>query len=163
MTALLPRAPLAIVLASLAILGSALASQYWGGLQPCALCMWQRWAYVATIALGVAALATAGRLRAVLIGLAGLAFLAGGGVAVFHVGVEQHWWPGFTECASPISGDMTTEEYEAAILAAPVVRCDQVAWSFAGISMAGYNVFYAIGLGLFAFLLSNPRSPSAEP
>ena len=156
---------LLLLLGAVAPLAVAFAAQYWGGLQPCELCIWQRWGYGAVAAFAMLSLlaAPAPTAQHMLLVLGGVAAFGVAGIAIFHVGVEQHWWPGFTECASPISGDMTTEEYEAAILAAPVVRCDQVAWSFAGISMAGYNVFYAIGLGLFAFLLSNPRSPSAEP
>jgi disulfide bond formation protein DsbB len=41
-------------------------------------------------------------------------------------------------------------------MATPVVRCDQVAWSFLGLSMAGYNVLISLGLavlGAWAALL----------
>ncbi|MEJ2028093.1 MAG: disulfide bond formation protein B [Limibacillus sp.] len=48
-------AVLLIALLSAAILGSALASQYWGGLEPCQLCLYQRAPYVVTIALGLLA------------------------------------------------------------------------------------------------------------
>ena len=34
------------------------------------------------------------------------------------------------------------------ILAAPVVRCDEVAWSFAGLSMAGWNALLSAGLAV---------------
>jgi len=160
MPALLPRAPLAILLASLAILGAALASQYWGGLQPCTLCLWQRWAYVATIALGIAALVAGGRPRAVLVGLAGLAFLAGAGVAVFHVGVEQRWWQGLATCSAG-TGAQTVEQLKAQILAAPVVRCDDIPWSWLGISMAGWNVVASLVLAGFSAIAARTLWRSA--
>ena len=47
------RACLLLALASAAILLGALALQYLGGLPPCHLCIWQRWPYVALIALGL--------------------------------------------------------------------------------------------------------------
>jgi disulfide bond formation protein DsbB len=40
----------------------------------------------------------------------------------------------------------------AELLDTKVVRCDEVAWSLAGISMAGYNMMAALGLGVFATL-----------
>lgn len=149
MNGAIARAPLGILVASLAILGTALASQYWGGLAPCELCLWQRWAYVATIVLGLAALLAGGRLRAGLTGLAALAFLAGAGVAAFHVGVEQHWWAGLPGCSAG-TGAQTVEQLKAQILAAPVVRCDEAAWSLFGVSMAGWNVLVSLALAGFS-------------
>jgi disulfide bond formation protein DsbB len=91
------------------------------------------------IALGRAALATGGRTRGWLLALAGLTFLAGGGIAVFHVGVEQGWWEGTAQCGATGKAD-SIEALRAQIMAAPLVRCTDIAWSFAGISMAGFNV-----------------------
>jgi disulfide bond formation protein DsbB len=149
MTALLPRAPLLVLLASGSILGAALASQYWGGLAPCELCLWQRWAYVATIGLGLAALLARGRLRAGLVGLAALAFLAGAGIAVFHVGVEQRWWAGLPGCSAG-TGAQTLEQLRQQIMNAPVARCDEVAFAFLGLSMAGWNVVASLALAGFS-------------
>jgi len=152
MTLLFPRhAPLAIMLASLAILGTALASQYWGGLLPCELCVWQRWAYVAVIGIAFAALQARDRWRAGLTGLAALACLVGGAIAVFHVGVEQHWWAGLATCTGS-TGANSVEALKAQILAAPVTRCDEVAWSLFGVSMAGWNVLASALLAGFGCL-----------
>lgn len=151
-------APLLVALASAAILGSALASQYFGGLQPCELCIWQRWPYVATILLGLVAAALSGAARRVLLVLAGLVFLAGAAVAAFHVGVEQHWWQGLASCGGNLPRAQTVEELRAALLAQPVVRCDEIAWTFLGISMAGWNFLLSLGLAAlsFAAALSKP-------
>lgn len=146
-------APALVVLAAVAALAAALLSQYWGGLAPCVLCIWQRWPYVAAIVLGVAGAALAGRpaaLRATL-ALAGIAFLVSAGIGVFHVGVEQHWWQGTSECGSTGSTvGMSVEDMAAMLQAAPVVRCDEIAWELFGISMAGFNVIYAGLAGLLA-------------
>jgi len=131
--------PLLIVAAGVIALGTALASQYWGGLRPCVLCIYQRWPYGIAIALGLAALALRGPARGWLVAAAGLVFLAGGGIALFHVGVEQGWWQGTTQCGALARAD-SIEALRAQIMAAPLVRCTDVAWSFAGISMAGFNV-----------------------
>lgn len=153
-----PRRAALLLLAGAALpLLVAFGAQHLGGLAPCELCIWQRWAYGGVIAAALLALlaARAPKAAALLLAIGGGAALAGGGIAIFHVGVEQHWWQGLTGCSgSAFSGDMTVEEFEAAILAAPSVRCDEIAWSFAGISMAGYNALYAAALAIFAFLLA---------
>ena len=39
-------------------------------------------------------------------------------------------------------------------MAAPLVRCDEVAWSLFGISMAGYNFMLSVAMAGLAFLLA---------
>jgi disulfide bond formation protein DsbB len=137
--------------ASGAVLGTALAFQYWGGLAPCVLCIWQRYAHVGILVFAALALAAARpQWRAALLACCALAAVAGAGIAFFHVGVEQHWWQGTAECGSTLRPAATIEELRAQLLAQPVVRCDEVAWSLFGISMAGYNVILSLALAAFA-------------
>ena len=126
------------------LLGGALAFEYIGGLAPCEMCMWQRWALVA--ALGLALLGWgAGHARA-LLWLAALAVLGGAGIAAFHVGVEQHWWQGITTCSAPATVG-STADVMSQIMAAPLVRCDAIAWSLFGVSMAGWNALISSAIG----------------
>ena len=146
-----------VLAASIAVLGSALISQYWGGLQPCVLCLYQRYPYWLAIALSIlsllALLKGARHAAAALIAVAALAFLAGAAVAAFHVGVEQHWWAGTAECgASGPLGSGSAADLRAKLLAQPVVRCDEVAFSLFGISMAGFNFIISLALAAFAAL-----------
>jgi len=140
-----------VMLMSAAILGAALASQYLGGLEPCELCLWQRYPYVAAIGLGVLAMGLGGRERAAepVIGLMGVVLLAGAGIAVFHAGVEYGWWAGLETCGGTRPPSASVDELRRRLLEAPVVRCDEPAWSFLGISMAGLNFVVATALGLF--------------
>ncbi len=142
-------AALIVVIASLTLLGGALAFQYLGGYAPCVLCHWQRYAHAAAIVLAGTALAVPGA-RPLLLVAAALAELAGAGIAFFHIGVEQHWWQGTAECGSAVGGAGSIEELRARLLAQPVVRCDEVAWSLFGLSMAGYNFLASLALGLLA-------------
>ncbi len=137
--------------ASLAALCIAWLSQYGFGLAPCELCYWQRYGYWAAIALGVVAILQPARTarRQAALWLLALAFVATAGVALFHVGVEQKWWQGFASCTGQIAPGMSAEELQAAIENAPIVRCDEPAWTMFGISMAGYNLFYALALAAF--------------
>ncbi len=141
-----------LLAASAALLAGALAFQYWGGLQPCVLCLWQRYAHIGVMAFATLAL-VAGRTQigTVLLVGSGLAALTGAGIAGFHVGVEQHWWQGTAECGSAMGPAATVEELRARLLAQPVVRCDEIAWSLFGVSMAGYNFVLSLALAAFAF------------
>lgn len=146
------RAAAIVLLASAAILLTAFAFQYLGGLAPCVLCIWQRWPYGLTIALAALALALPpGRATSGLLAVCGLAFLVGAGIAAFHVGVEQHWWQGTASCGSTFAPATSIDALRAQLLAQPVVRCDEVAWSLFGLSMAGYNFLMSVALAGFAF------------
>ena len=139
--------PALIIAISVSALGSALASQYWGGLLPCVLCIYQRWAYGAALTFGVAGFglskSTPNFLKAA-IAMAGLSFLGGSVIAGFHVGVEQGWWQGFAGChVLPLDPTLTPEQMRAQLLATEFVACDQIPWSMFGVSMAGYNALFS--------------------
>jgi disulfide bond formation protein DsbB len=136
---------------ALAALCIAWLAQYGFGLAPCELCYWQRYGYWAAIALGVVAILQPARTspRRVALWLLTLAFVATAGIALFHVGVEQKWWQGFTSCTGQITAGMTAEELQQAIQNAPIVRCDEPAWTMFGLSMAGYDLLYALALAAF--------------
>jgi disulfide bond formation protein DsbB len=147
-------APLLILLTSLAALAGAFAFQYIGGLEPCILCIYQRFPYGATIGLGAIALVLAHRGRRGtlpwLLGLSAIAFAGGGAIAAYHVGVEQHWWRGTAACGAGGVVATTIEELRRQIMDAPIVRCDEVPWSLFGVSMAGYNAAMSAALAAFS-------------
>ena len=151
--------PFAILIASAALVGGALLFQYVGGLQPCELCLYERWPYYAMIVLGGLALA-AGRpgVSAWVTGIAALAFLAGAGLAFYHVGVEQHWFAGPSACtgASPRTGSI--EDFRKQLMAQQPVRCDEPQWALFGVSLAGWNLLTSLALLVFCVLAL--RSPA---
>ena len=132
------------------LLGGALLSQYGFGLHPCEMCMWQRYPHLAAIGLALAAWFV--EPKRLWTALASLAILVSGGIGAFHAGVEQGWWEGLTSCASGVSfGEGDALE---AILAAPVIRCDEIPWSFLGVSLAGWNFLISTvsGVGILRLL-----------
>ncbi len=137
------------------LLGGALGSQYVGGLHPCEMCHWQRWPHAAAILLAAAAfLFPAGAPRArLLTALAAVAIAISGVIGVFHAGVELGWWEGLTRCTA--GGALSLD----ALMNVPLVRCDQVQWSWLGISMAGWNAILSLGsAAVIAGLLARGRS-----
>jgi disulfide bond formation protein DsbB len=133
-------APLSILVLSVAVAGAARLSQYWGGLRPCELCLYERWPYYAVALLALIAVAVGRRntSRAAL-ALAGLVFIAGAVLAFYHVGVEWHWFAGPSACTGAALDTSSAAALRAQLLATPPVRCDQVQWSLIGISLAGWN------------------------
>ncbi len=137
-------------LAGLAAIGSfglllgAFAFQYLGGLQPCTLCLWQRYPHALAVAIGLVALVW--NPRAVL-WLGAVAALTSAAIAAFHVGVEQGWWEGLATCsAGSIEGISVADLLNPDADVAAPVRCDAIAWSMLGISMAGWNAIISTGL-----------------
>jgi len=129
-----------------ALLAGAYGSQYFGGLYPCEMCWWQRYAHFAALApaaLAFSAPAAAPRSRALTL-LAALAIAVSGAIGFYHAGVELKIFEGFTTCTSNASG-ATNADLLKSIMAAPLIRCDQVQWSFLGISMAGWNAILSLG------------------
>ena len=130
------------------LMAGALGSQYLGGLFPCEMCHWQRWPHEAAIGLALIAFITRPPLRTILVVLAAMAILISGAIAVFHAGVEYHWWDGITSCATTGHGSL------ADIMKAPVIRCDVPQWTLGGISLAGFNAIFSIigGIAVLAML-----------
>jgi disulfide bond formation protein DsbB len=166
------RAPALLAGAGVGAIAAALFMQHVVGVQPCILCVYQRWPYVLLAMIGLAVLVFGRhrRLRVGLLALAGLVMVVGCGIAMFHVGVEQHWWSATAGCGVPPPA-ATVEELRARLLATPTVRCDEVSWSLFGISLAGYNIVLTLLLAGFALVSARraavpkpaPKADSAAP
>ena len=140
-------------IAAAGLLAAVFAVEHFGGLAPCKLCVLQRWPHGAVVLLGAVALlpATSESGRRMLLGLCAVAFAITAGIGVYHVGVEQGIFAGPTTCSGGITGD-SVEELRRKLMAAPIVRCDEVAWSLFGISLAGYNVIASAALAVFSLV-----------
>jgi disulfide bond formation protein DsbB len=138
-------------LGAAAALGIAYASEVWGELVPCALCLVERWPYRIIIVLGLlAAIAPRSLVRTLLV-LAILCLLTDAAVAAVHVGVELHWWPSpLPECAAPHIGGGSIAERLASMPARPSKPCDEPTFLIPGLplSMAAMNLLFALGFAL---------------
>jgi disulfide bond formation protein DsbB len=137
-----------------ALLAGAYGSEIWGGLFPCEMCWWQRYAHFAALAAALFAFACArlpDRGRS-FVWLAALAMLTSGGIGVYHAGVEADVFEGFTQCTAAARG--SSADMLKSILDAPLVRCDEIQFEFLGVSMAGWNAIVSIGFALMILWLS---------
>jgi disulfide bond formation protein DsbB len=131
-------------LASAGALASAYALQYLGGFEPCQLCYWQRYPYMAVIAVAVVGVASRFVRLALLAAL--VLFLVGSGISLYHVGVEEGIVALPAGCAA--IGTATTVEALRAQLMTAAPACDQVSVSFIGLSLSAWNSITAAVLAL---------------
>ena len=143
----------ALFIAAASIL-TALAFQYIGGYQPCMLCLWERYAYYAAIPLLFVAIALSSGgnkgSAAALFFLVALAFLANAGLGTYHAGAEWKFWPGPQSCGG--GGDLTKTAGTLLkdLEATKIVKCDEPALVFLGLSFAGWNVVGSLLLMLLS-------------
>ena len=148
-------AAFAIALTGIATLLGAYFFQYVVGLAPCPLCLQQRIPYYFAIPLAILIAAGAARgasPRLIRGGLATLAVIMLVSVALgaYHAGVEWKFWAGPTDCTGPINDFGSTGSLLQKMQTTSVVRCDEAAWRFLGISLAGYNVLISYALAVIA-------------
>ena len=136
------------------VIAAALASEIYGGLIPCALCLKQRVPYYLALPLLALAywhapkghLAAHGLLRAM-----GVVFLFGAGLGIYHAGIEYGSWAGPATCGGGGGLATSTEALFKALESSSMVRCDAPAWTLFGISLAGYNAMASLAIAFIAF------------
>lgn len=146
-----PLVTLAFSGASLAI--AVLYFQNTMGLSPCPLCLDQRNWHWAVIGVSAAAFLIA-RFRPSTVRLAalapGLVLLGAAAMGAYHVAVEQHWV--IAQCDARIDpNDIRPMDFEGTF---EVPRCDEIAWSLWGVSMAGWNAIASLVLALMSFVVA---------
>ena len=149
---LTPRTVIAAFFAfGLAVIGYVLFAQYVQGYQPCELCLRERLPWYALLAVELWGLIRPSR---EVLWLIGLILLVAAGLGAHHAGVELRWWPGPQACTGT-SGADTIEELRRMMQAAPVVRCDEVDWTFLGLSMADYNFLVSAAGAILALVAAS--------
>ena len=120
------------------------------------MCLEQRIPYYVAIPLAFVVAFAAVRKAPRMIVVGGLVVLAGlmlwnVYMGVFHAGVEWKWWLGPAECTG-------TPEFGGAggllnrLQTINITRCDEAAWRFLGLSLAGYNALISAALAIVALL-----------
>ena len=148
-------AALAIFVLSAATIAGAWFFEFVVKLPPCPLCLEERLPYHVVIPLSllmtIAALARAPQ-KILTVGFAAIiaAVLCGAALGVYHSGVEWRLWAGPTDCSGPITDFNANGSILGQLNSIHVVRCDEAAWRFLGISLAGYNVLICLAMAAIA-------------
>src|SRR5262245_36588169 len=155
-TSMMKARPVASAAIAIAVVGAvtilgAWWFQYGLGLKPCPLCLEQRYAYYFAVPLAVMVLlgdsygATRKVLMAALIGIA-LVLQWDAAIGVSHAGLEWKWWAGPQECSGALDDLGSASSLLEKLKSVNVVRCDEAAWRFLGLSLAGYNAVVSVML-----------------
>ena len=148
-------AALLVLVVAVATISGAWFFQLVLDIKPCPMCLEQRYAYYMLIPLSalLALGAAKGASRPLLIaGLVLIALIAAGNsvFGVYHAGVEWKFWQGPTDCTGPIVDFGKAGSLLDQLDKVKVVRCDEVQWTFLGISLAGYNALISALMALIA-------------
>ena len=152
--------PLAAAAGAIAAIGAAAILGAWFfqlglGLKPCPLCLEQRYAYYFAIPLAVMVILgdQVGAQRKVLIAalaVIGALMVWNTYLGVYHAGIEWKWWQGPTDCSGALDNLGSAGSLAKTLQTMSVVRCDEAAWRFLGLSLAGYNALISLTLAAIA-------------
>ena len=127
----------------------ALYYQYFENYLPCELCVYQRIPYILIIVFSI--LYFFSRLFKYILVVLVFLFLSSFALALTHFGVEKGFWEISSSCSNATQEFDDIDELRAFLSSVPITKCDEVTWSFGGISMAGYNVIYSL-INIFVIL-----------
>jgi disulfide bond formation protein DsbB len=142
---------LLIALIGAATILGAFVFEYGFGYRPCPLCLDQRIAYYVSIPLALMAALGAGwgasrKVLTLAFGAIAIAMLINVVLGAYHSGIEWQWWAGPTECSGPLNSIGSAGGLLQQLNTVRVIRCDEAAWRFLGLSLAGYNVLISLAL-----------------
>jgi disulfide bond formation protein DsbB len=128
-------------LVSFAMLITGFIFQYGFSLEPCTLCLWQRWPHALAFPLAIVAYTQYEKPMAGIALILG-AFLLFVGILIsgFHTGVEIGVWQGLSSCGSHIDTTLTPQELYAQVSNDQIADCSKPAWTFLGQSMTNWNL-----------------------
>ncbi len=161
-----------IALSSFIALASAFAAEALFMLEPCRLCIIQRYPFAIGLVIGLFGLAFRNKNAVVtaLLLICSLNFLVNSGVAVYHTGVEQHWWESAVDgCSVTFEEDTSGQSILENIMSAPMGDCSQIPWQdpILNLSMANWNIAFCFGLSMFCLMafgfIRKRQEPSTSP
>ena len=148
--------PAFLLIISAIALGSAYIAEYIYNLRPCTLCLYQRIPFAIIGVLSIIALLFQDYVSlAFFTGIAGLTLLSGAGIAIYHLGVEQHWWTSAASCSGTAPDQiLSLSEFKDLLQQPSQVSCQETSWNLFGISMATYNAAYSGFCGLLSIFIT---------
>jgi disulfide bond formation protein DsbB len=123
------------------------------GWVPCELCLEQRIPYWVGSGIALAAAIAAlprfglGLVSSLLMAAAAITFIVGVGLAIQHIGVEEHWWK--STCSGG-AGNISIADLLASVGKKPIAPCDEKRPFLFGLTLTNYNLIISAGLAAFA-------------
>ncbi|MFT6072004.1 MAG: disulfide bond formation protein DsbB [Alphaproteobacteria bacterium] len=114
-------------------------------IRPCELCLWQRIPHY--IVMFGAVLVPLRFLRLTFITQA-IGYFANVLLSAYHSGIERKWWAGLEGCSSADMKNLSIAQIHERLLNTQIIKCDEIAWEFLGLSLTNYNFIICLVLGI---------------
>ena len=128
-----------ILIVSVVSIITALIAEFIFNLQPCELCLKQRHPYYFMILISIFIVFVPFSLKLFGYVLIQISSIYGLFYAIWHVGVENNLLSGPSGCSTGLEIVENTSNLKEQILSKQVISCEEVIWSFFGISAASIN------------------------
>jgi len=129
---------------SIVAISSALIAEYIFNLEPCSMCLKQRHPYYFILILFVLFIVIQKFSSIWFYFGVQLASVYGLFYSIWHVGIEQNILSGPVSCSGGLNISESVENLKEQIIRKTVISCDDVVWSFFGISAATINTFLLV-------------------
>jgi disulfide bond formation protein DsbB len=135
-------------LAAATALATSFIAQYYFGMQPCYLCIWQIEQFAVILFFGVSFLIIPFLKKyqkiAVKIGI--LLVLINAGISFYHSGVERKIFKGLSSCSLLAKSPDNIEDLHKMLTQTKAIPCDKPQFIFLNLSLAEWNFLYCISL-----------------
>lgn len=127
--------------------------EYQFSLDPCHLCIMQRYTYFITIILCLLALIY--KYKNIISLLICFSIYCTLGIAIWHLGIELHWWTQSSSCANWDSNiGSLNEELQNNLLETTSASCDLTSPKFLNITLVQWSFIYIIVNSIFVTILT---------
>ena len=130
-------------------ISSALIAEYIFNLQPCELCLKQRHPYYLILICLILIFVLKNLNKIWLFLVIQFASVYGLFYSIWHVGVENKILKGPAGCSAMLTNSENTLDLKAQILSKKVINCDEIIWSFFGVSAASINTIVLLVIFIF--------------
>ncbi len=130
-------------------ISSALVAEYFFNLQPCELCLKQRHPYYLILICLICIFLLRNLNKIWLYLVIQFASVYGLFYSIWHVGIENKILKGPAGCSAMLTSSENAADLKAQILSKQVISCDEVIWSFFGISAASINTLVLLVIFIF--------------
>jgi disulfide bond formation protein DsbB len=120
-------------------------------IRPCDLCLWQRIPHYGVIFGAV--LVPLNFIRSTMI-MQTLAYFVNVILSFYHSGIERQWWKGLDSCSTPNIENLSVDALYQHLLSVQIMKCDEIAWRFLGLSLTNYNfiICFILAISLIYFI-----------
>ena len=123
---------------------------------PCELCTYQRWPYFILVLLSILMILIKDMKKLFYaFCFASLILFISALLAIYHSGIEQSLWSGFSTCSSLTKINTNSlAELKKLILETPIIRCDVISWKIYIFSLSNINSILSLSLFIICLLLN---------